>query len=217
MKPSCAFGVFAALALGGCAPGGQADANGEELVPINRTEVKPVELDKNATSLAIVAAEGRLQVGDPVAKAELVFPKPDKQLTEFRDLPPGFGSAFRSRGWETDAQGIGIISAEGMIVTAVHTSKGLEEDQVQSILRKYSGTVSVERPDVDTELARYWFAEDRGRRLMICAIQRRDGTFDVIEAIGESSAMNALRMNRLAAENDVQRAERVGASSTKGN
>lgn len=214
MKRELLVGIGLALALAGCSSNGKADPNADQVVPINTIEIKYVPMKAEESELGIVSGRSRIRVGDPIADVDQAFPRPERKVVEFRDLPPGFGSAFRSRGWETDAEGVGTISAEGSIVVAVRTTKGLEEDQVQTILRKYSDRIPLEQPSIQGQTARYWFSEDQGRRLMICAVKAEGGAFEVIEAIGEDSAMNALRMNSLAADKDLARADQMAREAS---
>jgi len=213
MKLALGFGIAVLLALGGCSANGKADEGADEIVPINKNVVEHVPLKPDDSTLALVGSGYRLRVGDPINIVDQAFARPQRAVSEFRDLPPGFGGGFRSRGWETDAEGVGTISYEGSIVTVVRTTKGLEEDQVQTILRKYLERITPVQPTIEGRTARYWFAEENGRRLMICAVRAKSGGYDVIEAIGEDGAMNALRMNSLAAKNDLIRADNAGKAA----
>jgi len=202
-----AFG--SAVVLSGCSPGTNGDANGEEVIPINRNvgEYKPLE--KAESQLGILINGQWIFAGSEQTEVDQAMRKPDRPTTEFRDLPPGFGSGFRSRGWETDAEGIGTITHNSRVVVAVRTQKGVDESQVQSTVRKYSTWLTPEQPTQNGRLARYWFAEDQGRRLMVCAVRTHEDSYDLVEAIGEETAMDALRMSSLSAGNDLRSAERV--------
>ncbi len=193
------------LGLGGCAPEGK--ANGEaaavavEKVPIPVFEGLPAVRE----ALKLVNEDREAHVGQDLADAELLVPRP-KRAAEFRDLPPGFGAGFRSRGWEAEGEAYGIISYGGKVVSAVHSVSGVDEDRLSAILRRYR-TASTMEPDVQGKSARYWFTTEDGVTLMVCAVADKEGLY-VTEALGFTKAMEALRMSKLQAENDVRKADK---------
>lgn len=194
-----AVGAF----LAGCAPSENRPSNSTESGYRLNTKPVPIPEWDNPSKIALAGEIRQVHVGDAVNDAERAFDKPDKRRSDFRDLPPGFGPGYSSRGWETDTGGYGLISAEGRVVAAVRSEYGVSEDRLQEILRKYRADLTVEQPTESGGNARYWFAEDNNRRLMVCAVGLPDGSLDVTQAIGSIDAMDAMRMGPIPARNDI--------------
>lgn len=194
------------LVLAGCAP----DAKAPSETPVAATaervpppDFKSLEMISDAPRLFNENRE--VHVGQEVSEAENLIARP-RRAADFRDLPPSFGAGYRSRGWEGDGEGFGIISYTNRVVVAVHTIGGVDERRLETMLTRYR-TASELKPDVAGESARYWFNAKGSIQLMLCAVQGKDGLY-ITEAVGWDRAMQALRMNPLQAENDVRKADK---------
>lgn len=199
------FLLVGLVAVAGC--GTETKANGE--VPAVVVEkVPPPDFDRLASisgAPRLINEDREVHVGQDLADAEGLVPRP-KRAAEFRDLPPGFGAGFRSRGWEADGEAYGVISYGGKVVAAVHSITEADETRLSAVLRRYR-TASEMAPDIEGESARYWFNTSGAIHLMVCAVREKDALY-VTEAVGEERAMKALRMHPLQAANDVRKADK---------
>jgi hypothetical protein len=204
----------------GAASGGP---NGGSILPMAEKAVP--EPDWRVDSdLRLLSPTGDARIGDPVESARKLFPKPEVRAAAFQDLPPGFGPGFSSSGWETDAEGYGIISLGARTVVAMHMEMGVGESRVNEIVSRYrrrlpskfAENFDLEKPHASHSWVRYWFAEENGHRLMVCAVRLEEGVLNVTEALGTEEALDALRMSPRFAAEDIQAlknrpAERTGA------
>lgn len=209
------------LALTGCGGDTDESANGGF---VNTTKaVKPPDWDINS-DLALVVDSQSIHVGDAVSEAEKVFRKPEGRVSNFRDLPPGFGPGYRSIGWSTEAEGFGMINLEGRVVVAVHSEYGVSESRSNQIIDKYRRRNAIrfkklaagDGSDLEPSWVQYWFAEHNKQRLMVCAVRLKDGFVNVTEAVGSAEAMDALRMSPKAAQEDLAKLKAKSSSNPAG-
>jgi hypothetical protein len=209
------------LALAGC--GGDSDQSANGGFVTTTKAVKPPDWDINS-DLALVADSQSLHVGDSISEAEKVFLKPEGRVTNFHDLPPGFGPGYRSIGWSTEAEGFGLISLEGRVVAAVHSEYGVSESRSEQIIDKYrrrygariKKLAAADGSDLEPSWVQYWFAEQNKQRLMVCAVRLKDGFVNVTEAVGSAEAMDALRMGPKAAQDDLAKLKAKSSSNPTG-
>ena len=223
MKPHFLAASLGLCILWGCGAG---QNGGDAKTPLIQTPAAQIHTPnfKETSSLRMVEGGQQLKVGDDVGEGELpLFPRPEKRAVAFRDLPPGFGPEYQSKGWETDAEGFGIISLNGRLVVAVRTELGVDESRVAQILRKYrialdtrfSDALDIDKPDPQISFARYWFVDDVPHRLMICAVRMKTGVINITEAIGFDEAMDALRMGKDQAKHDLERVITTSATENQ--
>lgn len=163
--------------------------------------------------LALLGPGRRLRVGDPATQALEFFDRPARTFV-LRDRPPAFPEEYRSKGWESEKESFAILSYENRVVLALYTLQGADERTLQEdFLDVYMGAYDFLQPTVvpPGPSARYWFWEDDGHRLMICAARGRAG-LTVSLALGDVSAMDALRMSPSAALVDRRRADEIWGS-----
>jgi hypothetical protein len=159
------------------------------------------------SSLALIHGDERLRLGAPTREAQVFFVKP-KRAFEFSDRPPGFGPEFGAWGWESQAEGFGLISHLGRSVVALHEQYKSPQERVNVVIDSYlriNGTESATAISGDS--VRYWFWEQGRSRLMLCVVHTDGTTYNITEAIGELAAMDTLRMSPLTAVQDKVRAD----------
>ncbi|MFQ3587317.1 MAG: hypothetical protein SNJ74_10065 [Fimbriimonadaceae bacterium] len=160
--------------------------------------------------LALMGPGRRLRVGDPATQALEFFDRPARTFV-LRDRPPAFPEEYRSKGWESEAESFAIISYDNRVVLALYTLQGADERTLkEEFLDVYLAEYGFLEPTVvpPGPSARYWFWEDNGHRLMICAARGKAG-LTISLAIGDESAMDALRMSPSWALSDRRRADEI--------
>lgn len=203
------MGLVAATLVAGCSQE-PATAAKPTVPPIRFGGKVEVPTALAPTDLALLSDEGRLRVGDSMDDASRVFPSPERAFG-LKDLPPGFGSGFRARGYESAQDGLGLILVDNRVALAVRRLENVSFDAAQSAAKRFitefgEAEESVSGARIDY---RFWTKEDQ--RLMVCtAPDRTDPTrFDVTMAVGTAKIMDALRMSYPSAREDRAMAERV--------
>lgn len=145
--------------------------------------------------LALLDNGRRLGVGDPVQEALEFLPAPRKAYA-FRELPPGFEEPYRAEGWETDAEGFGVISLDGKVVLTLRTQEDASQTLIEETVRAYTRDNRSLPPErVTGQAAESWFFERESHRLMIAAVKDPNGKRSLTLALGDVSVMDALRMS----------------------
>lgn len=162
------------------------------------------------TDLGILNDGTLLRVGDSLEDANRAFPAP-QDIFGLKELPPGFGSGFRARGFETPREGLGLILVDNRVAVAMRRLEDVSVDAAKEAVRRYvaefgDATESVSGARIEY---RFWTKEDQ--RLMVCTAPDRKETsrFDVTVAVGVSTLMDALRMSHASAREDRAIAERA--------
>lgn len=178
--------------------------------PIRFAGKVPVPNSLAPTDLGILNDGNLLRVGDSLEDANRAFPAP-QDIFGLKELPPGFGTGFRARGYETPREGLGLILVDNRVAVALRRVEDISADAANESLRRYveefgdaSETVKGARIEY-----RFWSKEDQ--RLMVClAPDRKEPTrFDVTVAVGVSTLMDALRMSYASAREDRAIAEKA--------
>lgn len=190
---------FALLFVGLCVLGGCEGGNGAASpVPELAVEVgAPAQRPDLAfrSRLALLDNGRRLGVGDSVQEALEFLPAPRKAYA-FRELPPGFEEPYRAEGWETDAEGFGVISLEGKVVLTLRTRENASNSLIEDTVRTYTRDNRSLPPErVTGKTAEYWFFERESHRLMIASVKDLEGKRSLTIALGDVSVMDALRMS----------------------
>lgn len=201
--------VAAPVMLIGC--GRSAPDSGRAPVPpLQFTAKVEVPPSLAPTDLALISGKERLQVGDSLEKAARVLPSPVGAFG-LKDLPPGFGQAFRARGFETRDDGLGLILVDNRVALAMRRVENVSVEAIEEVVKTYIRQFG--EPDESISGARieyrFWRKEDQ--RLMLCTAPDRaePARFDVTVAVGVISLMDALRMSYPAAREDRAMAERA--------
>lgn len=205
---------------GGPAKGASAGPADPATSAAGTTEIDPTSLATFApqnppdfsrrSRLALMGPGRRLRVGDPATQALEFFDRPARTFV-LRDRPPAFPEEYRSKGWESEKESFAIVSYDNRVVLALYTLQGADEQTLrEEFLDVYLGEFSFIEPTIvpPGPSARYWFWEDNGHRLMICAAKGKSG-LTISLAIGDESAMDALRMSPSWALSDRRRADEI--------
>lgn len=209
-----------ALAVAGCEqPAKQPESPVAVVAP---TMVAP---DFGVSSrIGLLRQRGKLRVGDSFDRALDLF-QGARRAREFQELPSRLAAPYKAHGWETTAEGFGVILYEARVAAALHTLEKATDEQVMELVDAYQDEMRMLPELVSGQTARYWFWEvPRVRlpnsdtvndpkavkqRLMVCAVRDAKGTFTLTEAMGDVFAMNAIKANMHAAEADVAAADQL--------
>lgn len=200
--------AFTALVGGGCSRS-EPVAQKATVPPIRFGGKVEVPSSLAPTDLALISESGRLRVGDSLEEAGRAFPPPDS--FGLKELPPGFGTGFRARGFETRDEGLGLILVDNRVAIAVRREENVKVERIEDVVKSFVRQFG--EPDESVSGARieyrFWNKEDQ--RLMLCtAPDRADPThFDVTMAVGVMTLMDALRMSYPMAREDRAMAERA--------
>jgi len=177
-----------------------------------RSEVASVELSEPSTlrdeGLALPVGEMRLRIGDLESEAAAKVPR-DRGALEITDPVPVTGADLRTRGWANERRSFALTTHESRLVLALDYRRNVSSALLQSTLRKLeedNGPSDEFLGGVYTNY-RFW---DRGRvRLMIVDTLDSVGGRSMTVALGDSTLMNALRMNLDDARRDQEQAARL--------
>lgn len=162
------------------------------------------------TSIRLRNGRDDVRVGGEAAEAARLFTQPKKSF-ELRELPTQFGDGFRVRGWESDAEGYGVISFDGRVALALRTLRNVDEERVIETIREAEYDLGRNAVTATGKTSRYWFWESQRDRKMVCAVEVKRGEFMLTLAIGELNVMDALRMAPAQAQKDAARSGAIAS------
>ena len=182
-----------AVLLAGCQG---ADTPPVEAIPQAVVHVEVV--DKPGTS-------SPTKIGILIGKKPVItvgFASPDKALADFRDptqfgleyndLPSKFEWPYHARAWETAHSGFGTITYEGVLVAAMYQESNTKQERVDELVETHRGLIGRDAQLVEGKHASYWFWEEDGQRLMICAYSPGHHGIQLTVAMGDDVVMHAL-------------------------
>jgi hypothetical protein len=197
--------VLIALLLVGCADEGPKSSVRKSA--FLSTEPVPAPGVLEPGELALLAPNGQIKVGMSLDEAEKIVPAPPNSFA-LKELPANFAEPYRARGFETYREGFGLILFGEKVAMAMRREEDLNAEQIRLVKSRYIETFGTPTADMSDKEIGYLFWWKGGHRLMIAispdvALKDR---FDVTQAMGDATVMDALRMNSLAATED----QRVG-------
>jgi hypothetical protein len=165
------------------------------------------------SELVLIRQSGRLHVGDSVESALVLYPplQKSKELSELPATVPGLSAS----GWQGENEGFGMAAKDGRVALALRSQDLLEAGDLSTIVRNYESEIGRQADDLpQSSRGQYWFwtsqrAPTGAQRLMIYSRTGKSGKRSVVIALGDSTVMDALRMNPQAARNDLDKAEAV--------
>lgn len=188
------------LLISGCAPSG--------FDPGSMVANKPTvqvstgwSLDEHAPYL--IHGDSILRLHSSEEEAFNAFPRPRGAYDFFED-PPLDGDSYVAKGWQSGAEGFGIVLVRNRVVLALQTFDNVDADTASQTLQLYEQAMAPTVPEVvPSELASYWFWETGQARLMVCQTTDSKHKNQLVVALGDADVMNALRMSRPAASQDI--------------
>lgn len=194
------------LGLAACGPQGSAGIDPESMI---------AEKPKVKVSLGWIPEEGapmmvngdnRLHLHASAEDAFRAFPRPKGAFDFFED-PPLEGDTYVAKGWQNNVEAFGVLLVRNKVVLALRTIDNADAELVSTKLRTYEEAFAPAKPDlVPGEFASYWFWELGQARLMICNSHDAKMKGQLVIALGDVDVMNALRMSRPAASQDLTEA-----------
>jgi len=173
--------------------------------PIRKVEVPAID---EPTAVRLVRGNEQIAVGDPVEKAFRIFAPPPGSY-DSAQLPPGFNTGFKARGWSTAKESFCTLSAGGRVILALWQRENVDADQVRETMLAHEGAMTgISSRFVPGNGARYTFWDSGNQRAMISVSPNAKNQVGLAVAVGDVRAMNPLRMNPTDAEADVRVAER---------
>lgn len=196
------------ILIGTCVGCGEADIGKIEAPvpqPIRRVDVPMLD---DATAVRLIRGTEQLAVGDPVEKAFRIFSPPPGSY-DTAQLPPGFNTGFKARGWSTAKESFSTLSAGGRVILALWQRENLDTDQIREATIAHETTMTGVTPKfVAGNGVRYMFWDAGNQRTMIAVSPNAKNQVGLTVAVGDVRVMNPLRMNPMDAEADVRVAER---------
>lgn len=162
------------------------------------------------TDLGILNDGAPVRVGDSLEDANRAFPAP-QDIFGLKELPPGFGSGFRARGFETPRDGLGLILVDNRVAVAMRRIEDVSADAAKEAVRRYVAEFGDASESVSGARIEYRFWSKEDQRLMVCTApdRKEPSRFDVTVAVGVSTLMDALRMSHASAREDRAIAEKA--------
>lgn len=193
----------------GCAPGEpEPAAPAAAPTPVIKVEaIDPPSYDEQA-SLALMAGDKRIVLGELASNALAVFPRPPGAF-EFAELPPGFAEGYAARGWEDLQGGFGLLTRDGRVVLAVRTWNNISDEMIADTKDEYAREIGrrIKPIDFGTAKSGYRFWRDSLTQLMICWSPDVRGRSALTVALGDARIMAPLRMDPRNAAQDLARAD----------
>jgi hypothetical protein len=188
--------LAAGIGVAGCAPDADVDsAPARHVVPAPRSTERG--------TLALIGPRGMVRVGDTVQAAALEFREPERAV-EFATAPPGFNPPYEAFGWDSAAEGFGVITYEGVIVLAMHRLYNADAEMLERVLDLYEGRFGSALTQISGPNQRYWFWSEGDHRLMLHTHQTAAGLL-LTEMVGDTIVMNAVRASPDHARLDTER------------
>ncbi len=195
--------ALSSLIIAGCGPESSASLNPEAVIPEkprvevstgwSPTEDAPVMLNGDR-KLSLHASE------DDTFKA---FPRP-RGAFDFFEESPIQGDGYVGKGWQSNAEAFGGLFLRDKLVLGLYTVDKIDGDTLSDKVRVYEQAFAPVEPEfVTSEYASYWFWEVGQTRLMICNSRDAKRNSQLVVAIGDVDIMNALRMSKIAANQDL--------------
>lgn len=133
-----------------------------------------------------------VSLGDTEDHAFSVFPRPSRAFP-LEESIPGFPSDFHSKGWETNAEGFGIILHDDKIVLAMHQYEAMEADEFATLLANVQAVNGLDRFQAATiNKAEYWYVFTGQDDLVISRIAGPKKRYQVTVTIGNERIMDTL-------------------------
>jgi hypothetical protein len=209
MRPVLGLGACFLLFAAGCS---------KQATPVVKNSPAPIRFagkvevpDSLApTDLGILNDGNLLRVGDSLEDANRVFPAP-QDIFGLKELPPGFGSGFRARGYETPREGLGLILVDNRVAVAMRRIEDVSADTAKDAVRRYVAEFGEPSESVSGARIEYRFWSKEDQRLMVCTApdRKEPSRYDVTVAVGVSTLMDALRMSYASAREDRAIAEKA--------
>lgn len=164
-------------------------------------KVEPPDFEVRS-NLRMIRNGEELRVGDPIDSALRIF-REEKNAYKIADMPPGWkDESYTCQGWDNGTMGFGAILFDDKVCLGLYHEYKANQERLDEILNTYERLHSDEVKTIVGSRVRYWFWENLGHRLMICAVQSpRDGT-NIAIALGDSKVMDIMGMNPENAEKD---------------
>ncbi|MBV6457384.1 MAG: hypothetical protein HONBIEJF_00492 [Fimbriimonadaceae bacterium] len=173
--------------------------------PIRKVDVP--ELD-DPTPVRLVRGNDQIAVGDPVEKAFRIFAPPPGSYASAQ-LPPGFNTGFKARGWSTAKESFATLSAGGRVVLALWQRENVDGDEIREAMLAHEAVMTgVSSKFVPGNDVQYTFWDSGNQRTMISVSPNAKKQVGLVIAVGDIRVMNPLRMSPTDAEADVRTAER---------
>lgn len=213
MRILLGLGAVVAVGCSGASPSTEPKPN--SLLSTARTSVTaPAKLEppnlEQRTTLRMIRKGDEVRVGDPIESALRVF-REEKNSYLVNEMPAGWKDpAYTCQGWDNGTIGFSAFVYDDKIVMGLYHEDRADENRLQEIWADYQRAIPVtETSKITGSRVRYWFWEQGGHRLMICATQIPQEGLSITIALGDTRIMDILRMNPLMADRDRQAAEKL--------
>jgi hypothetical protein len=160
------------------------------------------------TRIGLIRQGEKLRVGLDQETALSIFPEPKRSFS-MTEIPPGFGEGYRSRGWETNNEGLGVLFLNDRVAAAMYQLEDTDEARAEEISELYARDLAgLEGETISGAHVKYRFWNDNSHRLVLNTVKGLKGRVTIMVAMGDASVLDRLRLNERYAREDLARAER---------
>lgn len=171
-------------------------------------KLEPPDFEKRS-SLRMVKNGEELRIGDSIDSALRVF-REEKNAYKIAEMPPGWKDpAYTCQGWDNGTLGFGAILYDDKMCMGLYHEYKADQERLDEIVDTYE-RMNMETPvRVTGSRVRYWFWENEGHRMMICAVQSPKDGMNIAISLGDIKIMDIMGMSPEHAEKDRAAAEKL--------
>ncbi len=203
MKRSFAvLGVICSVfSISGCS---QVDAP-EEIPSVNKNLSVLVPEYTEVSKVRLTNGRRFVSLGDTEDKAFSIFPRPSRGFTLQDETIPGLPVDFKSKGWESNSEGFGIILHDDKVVLAMRQYEAIEADEFAGILAALQAINGIDRfQSVTQDKVEYWFIKSGLDVLSISRVPSAKKRYQVTTTIGNEHVMDSLGILKGVKKTDTQ-------------
>jgi len=200
------FGLISlSVALAGCQQGPAAAPGIEvEMAPLSRVALR-VDLPKKSSPEwpRILRDENSLTMGESVEVAERAFPRP-RNAFEFFEEPPFTGDDYQCFGWQSRSEAFAGVYLRDQLVVGLYSQERVTDETLARVVEEYKNAyLSLPMEEIPAKYGTYYFWESGPVRLMVGSSLDGSKRRELVIAVGQREAMDALRMNSAAIRQDL--------------
>lgn len=200
------FGLTSlAIGLVGCQQGPPAAPGIEvEMAPLTRAALQ-IQLPKKADPEwpKILRDENSLTMGESVEAAERAFPRP-RNAFEFFEEPPFTGDDYQCFGWQSRSEAFAGVYLRDQLVVGLYSQERVTDETLARVVEEYKNAyLSLPMEEIPAKYGTYYFWEAGPARLMVGSSLDGSKRRELVIAIGQRDAMDALRMSSTAIRQDL--------------
>lgn len=211
--------LLVAIGCGGNEKAATTPEKPEPVVTLKTRVPGPAKLDppdfEKRSSLRMVKNGEELRVGDSIDTALRIF-REEKNAYKIAEMPPGWKDpAYSCQGWDNGTMGFGAILYDDKMCMGLYHEYKADQARLDEIVSTYERMFAGEPTRVIGSRVQYWFWENEGHRMMICAVQSPKDGLNIAISLGDERIMEIMGMSPQNAEKDRVAAEKLFQEALK--